>query len=220
MYKPIIINCNRFWYSHEWIVRLKYYNRNNNDNNNPRIIIHSVSVRVCTNILCIYIYIHYVLYAKAATCARPKGYISWRWWRWQALAFGGFGAGPSCLGGSCRHRRRGDGWRSGVVPCYSERVGRDYFACPRGTRGGFLIALILWSRPNGSKVWSAPPRGRERTKSFYSPRGGPHSLIAPKTPRGMLTHTSKMLANIILYTIAERRRFKRAIGWEWRRAKN
>lgn len=31
----------------------------------------------------------------------------------------------------------------GVVPCYSGRVGRDYFACPRGTGGGFLIALIL-----------------------------------------------------------------------------
>lgn len=30
-----------------------------------------------------------------------------------------------------------------VVPCYSGRVGRDYFACPRGTGGGFLIALIL-----------------------------------------------------------------------------
>lgn len=46
----------------------------------------------------------------------------------------------------------GGGWRTGLfrvgrvwgeVPCYSGRVGRDYFARPRGPGGGFLIALTL-----------------------------------------------------------------------------
>lgn len=87
-----------------------------------------------------------------------------------------------------------------VVSCYSGRVGRDYFACLRGTGGGFLIALILWCRPNGSKVWSAPTRGRERTKRDFTLPAAAHSTQSPAWYAK--THT-QMLANIILYDCGE-----------------
>lgn len=117
-----------------------------------------------------------MLYGKAATCARPKGYMSWRWWRWQALAFGGFGAGPSCSGGSCRHR-----WRGGSS-LLLRTSGQRLFRLPAGHRGWlFNCAYPLKSakRIKGLVGTAEGPRAHKET--LLSPRRPtqPHSTQSP-----------------------------------------
>lgn len=85
---------------------------------------------------------------------------------------------------SCSRRRRRrtvsrlagqlTGWLAGS--CGREAlcgtvVKRDYFARPRGTGGGFLIAHILWCRPTDQEIrMLPPPRVREQSHKGISSR--------------------------------------------------